>query len=214
METSRLYRSRLGASIARYGWRAGPVGLLWAVGKIAAVRFAARRFYLQVTTLGSKGRELAVGANVRVTPGSVLVIEERVTIGDSSIVEISNNPRASVTIGANTYISHHCHICSFGSVEIGRSVLVGEYVSIRDSSHRTDRADVPIAKQGDRVGTIRIEEDVWIGRGVAILGRPNGVTIGRGSIIGANAVVTQSIPSGEVWAGVPAQFIRRRVYIE
>ncbi|NLX05651.1 MAG: hypothetical protein GXY33_10960 [Phycisphaerae bacterium] len=66
---------------------------------------------------------------------------------------------------------------------------------------------LPIGRQGHRSAPIRIGDDVWIGRGAAIL---EGVAIGRGAVIGANSVVTRDVPSMEVWAGVPARFIRRR----
>lgn len=36
-----------------------------------------------------------------------------------------------------------------------------------------------------------------------------GVTIGKGSIIGANALVTKNVPPMEVWGGVPAKFIKK-----
>ena len=52
-----------------------------------------------------------------------------------------------------------------------------------------------------------IEDDVWLGTHVVVL---PGVTIGKGAIIGASSVVTKDIPAYEVWAGVPAKFIKRR----
>ena len=54
-------------------------------------------------------------------------------------------------------------------------------------------------------GSVKIEKNVWIGEGVAIL--PN-VTIGENSIIGANSVVTKNIPKNSVVGGNPARIIR------
>jgi acetyltransferase-like isoleucine patch superfamily enzyme len=50
-----------------------------------------------------------------------------------------------------------------------------------------------------------VENDVWIGPGVRILGE---VTVGSNSIIGANAVVTRDVAENSVVGGVPAKLIR------
>ncbi len=52
-----------------------------------------------------------------------------------------------------------------------------------------------------------VGNDVWIGENVLI---KSGIKIGNGSIIGAGAVVTKDVPPYEVWAGVPAKFIKKR----
>lgn len=52
-----------------------------------------------------------------------------------------------------------------------------------------------------RIGLVRICANAFVGSGAVIL---PGVTIGEGSIVGANSVVNRSIPPGEIWAGVPA----------
>jgi acetyltransferase-like isoleucine patch superfamily enzyme len=67
--------------------------------------------------------------------------------------------------------------------------------------------DVPISEQGFRGGPIEIGEDCWIGRGVIVTGN---VKVGRGSVIGANAVVTRDIPEYSVAVGVPAKVIKNR----
>ncbi|MCW2543126.1 MAG: hypothetical protein JWM40_678 [Frankiales bacterium] len=56
-----------------------------------------------------------------------------------------------------------------------------------------------------------IEDDVVLCAGAVLLaGRDVELVIGRGAVVGANAVVTESIPPGEIWAGVPAKRIRMR----
>ena len=54
---------------------------------------------------------------------------------------------------------------------------------------------------------IIINEDVWIGANAIIL---KGVEINKGAIIAAGSVVTNSIPSYEIWGGVPARKISER----
>ncbi len=56
-------------------------------------------------------------------------------------------------------------------------------------------------------GPVNIEDEVWIGYGAIIL---SGLTIGKGSIIGAGSVVTKSTPPYSIFAGNPARFIRFR----
>ena len=54
---------------------------------------------------------------------------------------------------------------------------------------------------------VKIGKDVWIGANAIVL---KGITIGNGAILGAGSVVTKDIPPYEIWAGVPAKFIKER----
>lgn len=56
-----------------------------------------------------------------------------------------------------------------------------------------------------------VEEDVWIGRNVTLL---SGVTIGRGCIVGAGAVVTKPMPPYHIIVGVPARPIKSKWSID
>jgi acetyltransferase-like isoleucine patch superfamily enzyme len=58
----------------------------------------------------------------------------------------------------------------------------------------------------DRIGSVVIEDDVYVGHGAMLLG---GTRIGEGSIVGAGAVVRQKIPAGSVVAGNPARVVAR-----
>ena len=102
-------------------------------------------------------------------------------------------------------------------VEIGNRVLIAWNVGILDSHGlprpARQRAERILSAQNDPCGRmpaspadpVVIEDDVWIGFGAIVL---PGVRIGAGSIIGAQAVVTRSVPAGVVAAGNPARVVR------
>jgi serine O-acetyltransferase len=63
----------------------------------------------------------------------------------------------------------------------------------------------------DQVGGVVVEDGVVIGTGAKVLFKSGrSIRLGRGCVIGANAVVTSSVPAGEVWAGAPARPLRQR----
>jgi len=96
-----------------------------------------------------------------------------------------------------------------GKLTIGNNVTLASRVTIIDHSHgkldETD-IDVPVMERAlISKGPIYIADNVWIGEGAVILG---GISIGKNSVIAANAVVTRDIPSNTVAAGVPARPIK------
>jgi maltose O-acetyltransferase len=111
----------------------------------------------------------------------------------------------NIRIGKNCQINERVYI---QSARIGDYVLIAPRVSILGKQHRFDRIDIPMALQGtsENIPPV-IEDDVWIGRNVVVM---PGVTIGKGSIVGANAVVTRDIEPYSVVGGVPAKVIKKR----
>ncbi len=98
-------------------------------------------------------------------------------------------------------------------IRIGNKVMFGPEVTIRGGNHRTDIVgrfmfDVREAdkRPEDDLGVV-IEDDVWVGTRAVVL---HGVTIGRGSIVAAGAVVTKSVPPYAIVGGVPARVLRFR----
>jgi acetyltransferase-like isoleucine patch superfamily enzyme len=197
-------------TISRYGWRTPAVLASIVVRRIHRWRARVLCGWLSMTTCGEKGDDIFLGRDMDVTPGGVLDIGDRVYIGDRSVFEIGINPVGRLRIEADAWISHDCHILAYKQVHIGRSALIGEFVSIRDSTHRFSDVAVPIKEQGDILGTITIEDGVWIGRGTLVQGKPDGIVIGKGAIVAANSVVSKSIPPFEIWGGTPARSIRGR----
>jgi acetyltransferase-like isoleucine patch superfamily enzyme len=70
------------------------------------------------------------------------------------------------------------------------------------SNHVFEDPKTPIRLQGIRAEGIIIKDDVWLGTGVRVL---DGITIGKGSIVGAGAVVTKDVPDYAIVTGVPAR---------
>ena len=111
-----------------------------------------------------------------------------------------------IEIGDNSGIGVNCEVR--GPLEIGKDVMMGPEVRIMTSSHNTSQTDIPMCQQGHLPKRkVTICDDVWIGTRVIIL---PGVTIGKGAIIGAGAVVTKDVPEYAVVAGVPAKVIKYR----
>lgn len=113
--------------------------------------------------------------------------------------------------GKNITIGKHCHINENVFIQgatIGNFVMIAPNVAILNGTHKFDRVDVPMIMQGEEkeLNPI-IEDDVWIGRNAAVM--PN-IRIGRGSIIGAGAVVTKDVEPFSIMGGVPAKLIKKR----
>ena len=88
-------------------------------------------------------------------------------------------------------------------VHIGAGAFLAPGVCLSCAGHSIDPAQRSSGISPSR--PIALEEDVWIGANAVVCG---GVTIGKGSVIGAGSVVTRDIPAGVVAAGVPCRLIR------
>lgn len=115
-----------------------------------------------------------------------------------------------LTLGENSEIGIDCRVYGIGGggeLSIGDNVMMGPEVVIETVSHFT-RLGPPMSSQGNYGTKVTIEDDVWIGLRVVIL---PGVTISRGAVLGACAVVTKDVAPYSVVGGVPAKIIRSRL---
>jgi acetyltransferase-like isoleucine patch superfamily enzyme len=119
---------------------------------------------------------------------------------------LSLGPSAKLKIGDNTHINDGFVVACSLSVEIGKNVLIADRVFIGDCNHGYKEIDKPVMKQRmSEAETVKIEDDGWIGINACIL---KGVTIGKHSVVGAGAVVTESVPPYSVVAGNPAKVVK------
>ena len=118
-----------------------------------------------------------------------------------------------LTIGASARLSDSVHIACLDRIAIGDHLLCGSRVLISDHTHgRYDgpEASDPMTPPAQRplisAAPVRIGNNVWLGEGVAVLA---GADIGDGCVIGANSVVTGSIPPRTIAVGAPARAVRQ-----
>lgn len=136
------------------------------------------------------------------------------SIGNHNLLSIGRNVTINhnVTIwGDNVFIGDFTQInpgvCIYGNVQIGAYVMIGPNCMIAGANHSYETLDIPMRFQGGNSKGILIEEDVWIGANCVIL---DGITIGKGSVIGAGSIVTKNIPPYSIVIGNPAKIIKSR----
>ncbi|HEY1895431.1 MAG TPA: hypothetical protein VGG62_04125 [Terracidiphilus sp.] len=162
-------------------------------------------------------RRINIGPRAHLRGLSCMALGEDFTAGDGLWLEAVmryRNERYSpkVVIGNQVHVSNWCHIACTNSIIIGDQVLIGSKVIITDHNHgifgpgATSPTIPPVLRPLDSDGFVRIEANVWLGDGVVVCPR---VTMGEGSVAGANAVVTADVPPFTLVAGVPARPIRR-----
>ena len=138
---------------------------------------------------------------------NALTIHNDSSITASNIVIRANN--ATIEIGKNTRILSNCRLVCQGNnndIHIGDNCLFSTDVDIWNSdTHTIQFMDGAVLNPSKPV---YIGDHVWLGKGCAIL---KGVHIGSDSVIGMKSLVTKSIESNSIAAGIPAKVIKRRI---
>lgn len=118
----------------------------------------------------------------------------------------SQNCKPNFVLGNNVMIGFNVTFLISTDLIIGDNVLIASNVFASTENHGIDPLAGKYLNQELISKPIYIENNVWIGERVTIL---PGVTIGEYSIIGANSVVTKSIPSYSIAVGNPAKIIKK-----
>lgn len=108
----------------------------------------------------------------------------------------------SLRIGCHTRINRRCLLDARGPLRIGDNVSVSAEVAILTTQHRPEDPDFAVESR-----PVVIEDHVWIGLRAMIM---PGVTVGRGAVVAAGAVVTRDVAPLTVVGGVPARQIGDR----
>ena len=183
---------------------------------------------LYPSLLGKAGRSLILGRSVVLRhPGRIefgnnvtvddyclvdgrggqpgVVLEDDVIINRNTMLQAKTGP---IRLGPRTTIGSNSVIVSMAGVDLGEAVLVAGGVYISAGAYQFADRTKPVMDQAVySKGPIKIGDHTWIGTGAVIL---DGITVGRGAIIGAGAVVTKDVPDYAIAAGVPARILGMR----
>lgn len=188
------------------------------------------RRLLYPSLLGAAGRNVVFGPGVTLRHPGRIRIGDNVVVDAQAVLDAKGTATPGISVGSGAVIGRGTVLsCKGGRISLGENVnlglgctilsetevLVGDncifaahcYV-VAGGNHDFSRIDIPIIQQPSiSRGGVRIEEDVWLGARVSVL---DGVTIGRGSVVGAGAVVTRDLPPFSVAVGVPAHVVKTR----
>jgi len=186
-------------------WRKAPWHLRYRVGADVASR--ARRMLIELTHLHC---HVEFQGPVHIGPGFRLVIPDKGTlvIGAGTVFrqgfvcEIGGNGR--VVIGPNCEFTSHVLLQCSTSIEVGERCAVGQSVLIVDGNHRFRDWTRHLLDQGyDDFRPVHIGDGAIVMAKVSIIG----ADIGTRAVIGANSVVTRSIPAYCLAYGAPARIV-------
>lgn len=131
---------------------------------------------------------------------------KKIYIGENCIFTNGN-----IELGDNIYFGANCVIQSaHGKIKIGNNVMFGPGVHIHGGNHPIHEIGKYIKdcqKEINSDGLVNIEDDVWVGSCAIIL---KGVTIGKGSVIGAGSIVTKDVPPYSIYFNKIEPIIKKR----
>ncbi len=150
--------------------------------------------------------------------GKNLRIEQHVQFSDAQNILLGNDilicqgvilrPRRN-QIFIDDGSSINPYVCIFGKVRIGKYATIAPNVMVFGGNHAIDGIDVPMIQKGrSDIRGIEIGDDVWLGASSVIL---DGVSIGKGAVVGAGSVVTKDVQGYDIVAGNPARRIGSRL---
>lgn len=126
-----------------------------------------------------------------------------------NIVSTAGSPEPEIVLGSGCKIGRRSTISSRNQIILEEDVLLAPSVLIMDHNHEFSDISRPIHAQGvTEGGRIKIEKNCWLGHGAVVVCNHGELTLGRNSVVGANAVVTRSFPPFSVVAGNPAKLLR------
>jgi len=154
-------------------------------------------------------RLIHIGNNVSIGPGALLVPQRIYPSHVMSHPEMEHDVqifKPKIVIGNRVTSTGSLTIAAMQEVTIEDDVMIASNVLIADGMHGFENANEPYKYQKMwKISPIVIKRGCWIGQNVVIM---PGVTVGELSIIGANSVVTKSVPDRCIAIGAPARITK------
>jgi galactoside O-acetyltransferase len=177
------------------------------------IRNSIRNTYLEIFRVQKIGKRCAIDKDIEFVNGKAkrhkgIIIEDDCLIrAGCRLVTATNLKESGILMKKGSGLNRGCILLADGGIVIGQNSNLGPMVCMVTGTHEFSNPDVHITNQKNIFKKIVIEDDCWIGAAATIL---CGVTIGKGSVIGAGALVNKDIPPYSVAVGVPAKVIKKR----
>jgi acetyltransferase-like isoleucine patch superfamily enzyme len=160
-------------------------------------------------------------SGIKIGKGTFLPIDTKVTwphqvkLGENCRLEHSiyfhydgiYSKGPSICIGNNVFVGNNTEFNITDKIIVGNNCLIAAGCRFVDHNHGISKENLMRGQIGPKQQIV-LGDDVWLGCNVVIL---KGVFIGEGAVVAAGSVVTKSIPEYEIWGGIPAKFINKRV---
>ena len=188
------------------GLRALAYRLILRMEGVAAIETNVRLRFASRIRLGA-GSYLDEHTYLHACPGGITIGPDSYVM-HGAILHVYNFrdlPHSHITIGANSLIGERSILRGQGGITIGDRVYLAPAVQMLAVNHVYDDPTRPFVEQGITAEGIRVEDDVWLGAGAILC---DGVTIGRGAVVAAGAVVTADVAPHTVVGGVPARLLK------
>ena len=176
--------------------------------KVLKIKERGKNCFIHPMTTLKNSNNIKFGNNIIVRKGCKISVLGSMKLEENNMINTDCNifiKSGEFYMAENSYLNNNCTVIGIGNIKINKNVMIGPNCNLISGNHKFIKNGIPYIQQGDSEGTICIEENVWIGANSIIL--PN-VSIKRGAVVAAGAVVTKDIPEYEVWGGNPAKFIK------
>jgi acetyltransferase-like isoleucine patch superfamily enzyme len=178
--------------------------------------------------LGACGGNVIFGQNVVLRHPGKIRIGDNVVIDDNCLLDAKGDSNAGITIGSGVFVGRNtilsckngdielgdhanigfnCEVFSASRVVLGADTLLAAYCYVVGGDHDFSDLSKAVLAQGRTSAGVEIGDGVWMGAGAKVL---DGVVVGPHAIIGAQAVVRESVPAYAVAVGVPARIVGTR----
>lgn len=157
------------------------------------------------------GQGTHVGRGTQISKFGKISVGRRSVIGEYSWLN-NNSANAVISIGNFCLLGRRNFLNAGASISIGDYTLTGPECMFLGSDHHWRDPMKPYIMSGSSSDQkISIGPNVWLGAGVKVM---KGVSIGHGSVIGANALVTSDIPPFSLAYGAPAKVVKLYSFTE